>query len=391
MSSILFEKKRVNVNSIRARITAILVSLCTIACFINMPVILGLAGKDLSLQGEQVWSLAATFVGGLVLASVLSTLFIRVAHWQRLVMISGFFATLAFLAPTLVDGFTFLLVCMGFAGFLTGVGYVVSLACLGDTENPTRNYAVAFGCQILVMAMVSDQVPAWIARGVGFESALMVLAGLAFLSILLGKLMPGSGKRASLMNAMTSQKPIAVFVGLVVLLLVFLGGSTIRGSIEPIASKADMASHGGTMMLTLLLVGAAGSFVAALLGDRYGYVKPMVAAMGISVVVLLMGVAQMWPDQLGFVTAICLVVWAWNFGAPYALGLVAKLDSNGRFTPLIATMQALGGIGGTLAVGLLAVGNNHVGPYLFASATWIIALLIFILVVKNNQKTLSAE
>lgn len=391
MSSILFEKKRVNVNSIRARIIAILVSLCTIACFINMPVILGLAGKDLGLQGEQVWSLAATFVGGIILASALSTLFIRVAHWQRLVMISGFFAILAFLVPTLVHGFTVLLICMGFAGFLTGVGYVVSLACLGDTENPTRNYAVAFGCQILVMAMVSDQVPGWIERGVGFDSALMVLSGLAGLSLLLGKFMPGSGKRASLKNAMTSQKPVAVFVALVVLFLVFLGGSTIRGSIEPIASKADMASDGGAMMLTLLLVGAMGSFIAALLGDRYGYIKPMAVAMGVSSAVLLMGIAQVWPDQLGFVTAICLVVWAWNFGLPYALGLVAKLDGNGRFTPLIAATQALGGIGGTLAVGLLAVGNNHVVPYLFASVTWIVALLVFIVIAKNNQQTLSAD
>lgn len=391
MSSILFEKKRVDINSVRARLAAILISLCTVAYFINMPVMLGLAGKDLGLSESQILMLAGTFIGGMVLASILSILFIRIAHWQRLVMINGLMAVIAFLVPVYVSGVTTLLVCQSLAGLFVGFGYSVAIACLGDTANPTRNYALAFAAQTAVVAFVSYQVPQLIESGVGFKPAMMAAAALAFVSILLGKMIPGNGRRASLKSAMSTTKSGGVYLGLLVMLLVFVGGSTVRGSVEPIASRADMDASGGSMMVILLMAGAFGSLMAAVTGDRFGYIKPVAVALGISALVLVLGVAQMWPDQLGFVAAFCLIAWAWNFAAAYIAGALAKLNGDGRLTPLIVTTQVLGSISGIFAVGFLAVGNNHVGAYLLAIVVWVLALVIFIPTAKRHQKALSAE
>jgi predicted MFS family arabinose efflux permease len=392
MSSILFEKKQADVNSIRVRLAAILISVCTMMYFINMPLMLGLAVKDLSLEQSQVWLLGGLFLGGVALAAVLSILFIRIAHWQRLIFISGFMSLLAFLLPVFVSGFTTLLICQALAGFFAGIGYAVAIACLGDTRNPTRNYALALTAQTATVAIVSYLLPQLVVRGTTFNEALMAVAGLSFVALLLGTMMPKNGKRASLKSAMTAQNPTAVFITLFVLLLVFVGGSSVRNSIEPIASRLDFAAtEGGGVMIILLLASGLGSLIAAFMGAHSSYTKPMVIALGIAVTVLVLGVFQLWPEQVSLIFAFCLVGGAWNFAAAYGMGLTAKLDGSGKYTPLIAAMQIIGNVAGIAIVGSLVVGGSYVLPYMLACIVWIVALVIVIQVVKRNQKLITAS
>lgn len=392
MSSILFEKKQVDVNSIKVRFVAILISICTMMYFINMPLMIGLAVKDLSLVQSQIWLLGGVFLGGVALAAALSILFIRIAHWQRLIIISGFMGVLAFLLPVFISGFTVLLICQALAGFFVGIGYAVAIACLGDTANPTRNYALALTAQTATVAIVSYFLPQLVMRGTTFNELLMVVAGLSFVSILLGTMMPRNGKRASLKSAMTVQSPVAVFITLFVLLLIFVGGSSVRNSIEPIASRLDFAAtEGGGVMIILILASGLGSLIAALMDVRSGYTKPMAIALGMAVTVLAMGVFQLWPEQVSLILAFCLVGGAWNFAAAYGMGLTAKLDSSGKYTPLIATMQIIGSVAGITIVGSLAVGGSHVLPYMLACVVWVLALVTVIQVVKRNHKLITAN
>ncbi|MEH6616569.1 MAG: hypothetical protein V7699_01895 [Porticoccus sp.] len=392
MSSILFEKKRIDVNSIGVRFAAILISVCTMMYFINMPLMLGLAVNDLSLDQSQVWLLGGFFLGGVALAAALSILFIRIAHWQRLIFISGFMSLLAFLLPVFVSGFTFLLVCQGVAGLFAGLGYAVAIACLGDTANPTRNYALALTAQTAAVAIVGYLLPQLVVRGTTFNEALIVVSGCSLVAILLGTMMPRNAKSASLKSAMNTQKPGAVYFTLFVLLLVFVGGSTVRNAIEPIASRLDFAStEGGGVMIILVLASGLGSLIAAFMGDRSGYVKPMAIALGLATTVLVLGVFQLWPEQLSLIFAFCLVGGAWNFAAAYGMGLTAKLDSSGKYTPLIATMQVIGNVAGIVIVGSLVVGGSYVLPYMLACIVWILALVFVIQIAKRNQKRITAS
>jgi predicted MFS family arabinose efflux permease len=392
MSSILFEKKRVDVNSIGVRFAAILISVCSMMYFINMPLMLGLAVNDLGLVESQVWLLGGFFLGGVALAAALATLFIRIAHWQRLIFISGFMSLLAFLLPVFITGFTFLLVCQGLAGLFAGLGYAVAIACLGDTANPTRSYALALTGQTAAVAIVGYLLPQLVARGTTFNEALMAVAGFSFVAILLGSMMPRNGKSASLKSAMSTQKPGAVYFTLFVLLLVFVGGGTVRNAIEPIASRLDFAStEGGGVMIILVLASGLGSLIAAFMGLRSGYAKPMVIALGLAATVLILGVFQLWPEQLSLIFAFCLVGGAWNFAAACGMGLTAKLDSSGKYTPLIATMQIIGNVAGIAVVGSLVVGGSYVLPYMLACIVWILALVLVIQIAKRNQKLLATS
>jgi hypothetical protein len=112
----------------------------------------------------------------------------------------------------------------------------------------------------------------------------------------------------------------------------------------------------------------------------------MVIALGVAATILVMGVFQLWPEQISLIFAFCLVGGAWNFAAAYGMGLTAKLDSSGKYTPLIGTMQIIGNVAGIAIVGSLVVGGSYVLPYMFAGVAWILALVVVIPLVKRNQK-----
>ena len=66
------------------------------------------------------------------------------------------------------------------------------------------------------------------------------------------------------------------------------------------------------------------------------------------------------------------------------MGLVATLDRSGRFTPLITGMQLLGTTAGTGLAGMMVVAGDFKWVYLFASALWVLGLIIFALVVRAS-------
>ena len=52
------------------------------------------------------------------------------------------------------------------------------------------------------------------------------------------------------------------------------------------------------------------------------------------------------------------------------MGLVAELDTSGRFTPLIAGTQTLGSCVGPVVAGLLVFNGSYLYVYLLASILW---------------------
>lgn len=391
MSSILFEKKRIDVNSMQVRLAAILISICTTMYFINMPLMLGLAINDLSLTQSSVWLLGGVFLGGAVLASILSIFFIRIANWPRLIVISGLMSLLAFLLPVFITGLTVLLSSLAVAGFFAGISYAVVIACLGDTANPTRNYALVLTAQTAMVVLSSYFLPQLFMRETTFKEVLIVVAGLSFISIFLSRIIPRNGRRISLKSTITAQSPLIIFIALFALLLIFVGGNVVRNTIEPIASRFDFSvTSGGGMMMILVLSSGLGSLIAALICTRSSYAQPIAIALGIAVIILVMGLFGVLPDR-GLILGFCLVGGAWNFASAYGMGLIARLDSGGRYTPLIATVQMIGSVAGITIVGTLAVGGNYVLPYMLTCIAWVLALIIVILIVRLNRERLSAK
>ena len=68
------------------------------------------------------------------------------------------------------------------------------------------------------------------------------------------------------------------------------------------------------------------------------------------------------------------------------MGLVAELDSSGRFTPMISGMQTLGGAIGPAVAGLLVINGVFFYVYLFVCSLWLLALLLFVAVLRHRAR-----
>jgi predicted MFS family arabinose efflux permease len=168
---------------------------------------------------------------------------------------------------------------------------------------------------------------------------------------------------------------LPVFVALAAIVLVFTGDAGIWVFLERIGAQGHDREFGATLVSINLASGAIGSLSAAWLAERWGYLSPMAIAIGLSLVSLALFLAD---DYRGALMAASFVNgWAWNFGSAYRMALVARLDTSGRYTVLIPSMQTLGNTLGPTMTGLLLVNGGQTLAFSTIAGLWLAALMCY--------------
>jgi len=365
MSSILFEKKRADIDSIRARLATILVGLCLSFLWQVQPFLQQqMAREALALHP---WLPTGLFSVGVLLGALLSILFIRLGDWRRLTLIGGLVSGAAFLIAGLVPGVTVLLSCLGLAGLFAGFGLSAVVTCLGDTANPVSSFGWLLMLQGLIAVALYHLLPS-IPDSVGFQQGLMAVAGAAFLAIPVSRMMPSRGsKRVSLLSNNDSGLSAVLFLTLAGGTLLFLAAGVLWYLSAPLAVAMQL-SVGGPLILALLLVRAAGGLLAALVGARVGYLVPI--SLAAVLVLSALGLLHFISGETSYLVAFGLIGFAGFFVAAYAMGLLAGLDSSGRFATLVLAMPVAGLLVGHLVAGKLAGGQSP-------SILWIVVGLLW--------------
>ncbi len=361
-----------------------LTAVCLMVYYSSMPIILGRAAESLGLVEAELGYLGGAFAAGVTIASFASIILVRRFPWRPLVLISAVVAAVSFLVPLWAGGFNTLLVFHVVAGLGCGVGYSVAIACLGHGSNPTRNYALCFVLQTLAGIAVSYSLPRFTEAEHSYHQALMLLAAFAVVAGLIGQNLPKCSPRGrTSVGGVATAFPLAIFSALFVIFLIYAGDGAVWAFAERIAIHGGLTpEQAGAGVAWSLFAGTIGSLTAAFMGNRWGFTIPM----GIAVLASVLSVVwlQYLDGHVAFMFAIALNGWAWNFGSGFRMGLVATLDRSGRFTPLITGMQLLGTTAGTTLAGLLVVGGDFKWVYLFASALWVLGMMIFAVVVKTS-------
>jgi predicted MFS family arabinose efflux permease len=370
-------------DAVAVRLSALLTAAALMVYYSSMPIILGRAAESLGLTEAQLGYLGGAFAAGVTIASFASIVLVRRLPWRPLVLFSSLAAALAFLAPLWAHGFNSLLVFHVLAGLSCGVGYSVAIACIGHGPNPTRDYALCFVLQTLVGITVSYSLPRFTEPENSYNQTLVVLAIFASLAAIIGQRFPRHSPALSEGVAVAARAlPLAVFSALFVIFLVYAGDGAVWAFAERIAVLGGLTpEQAGAGVGWSLFAGTIGSLSAAVIGTRWGFIKPMFIAILASVVSVIW--LQYQHSALGFILAIALNGWAWNFGSGFRMGLVATLDRSGRFTPLITGMQLLGTTAGTGLAGMMVIDGDFRWVYLFASALWVLGMIIFAAVVKK--------
>ena len=371
-----------DVNHIASRIAAITINVICITYYNIMPLVLGGAAESRGLLENQLGFAAAAFMGGLALINFAGFAWLRRFDWRVLVLIGNALATLAFIAPIFYFSAGAWILCNLLAGAATGVSYGVSIACLGDTKEPERNFALAYAAQTFLSAGLIFMLPRiaisydLFVVGQGITAALMA-GGIALILIL-----PRRGAKTGIVAHEQSTElprmPQAVLImALLVLMLNVMAEGAIWAFMERIAVSSGLTtSFAATALAISFFASGIGSIAAATMARRFGSTRPFIVAVTLSI-------SSVWVLWIGgtetiFFAGVMLFALAWNLGSPYRMALATRADSSGRYSTFVPAMQTLGAALGPAIAGLLIVNGSFTPVYIMSTVAWLLTVVLFI-------------
>lgn len=369
-----------DVNSPEARTAAILTNVFCISYYNTLPIILGGAAETRGLGEGQLGFAAAAFMGGLALVNFTGFAWIRRFDWRRLVVAGNLLAALAFTIPVVRFDYSLWLACNLLAGVTTGISYGVSIACLGDTRAPERNFALAYAAQTFLSAGLIFSLPHIAIVFDVFETGQLLAAFLMASGSLLVLILPAAGLKTGRPAGGTNGKfaglKAALVMGLLVLLLNVMAESAVWTFIERIAVGGGLTTtFAATAMAFSFFASGVGSILAAAIATRFGSGTPFTAAVAMSI-------ASVWVLWLAggeavFFAGVMLFALAWNLGSPYRMALATRADTSGRYATLVPAMQTLGAALGPAAAGLLVFDGSFFYVYVMSTTAWLLTVVLF--------------
>lgn len=380
----------IEINRTRTKFAAAAITVAYTLFYGLMPIILGNASDSRGLGEREIGFLASVYMGGQALGFFSGVFWIRKLPWRPLLIGSGIAFAAGLFAASSIHAYVPLTACLFASGTAAAVGYSVSIACIGDTDEPERWYAWAWFMQAIVGTGLAYLMPRLGEVGQDFNMSTRLTAIIVLLLMPLTLLLPNRGvKTGDVRHASdrgVSSVNLALVFGLAVIVLVFIAESGLWSFLDRIAVAAGHSREFAGLVVALSFVGAAaGSSIAGIVSNRFGRLMPMTVSIVASI-----GAAWLFylsDDRFSLLFASFVYGAAWNIGAPYRMALVAEADVSGRFVTMIPGMQAAGSVIGPGLAGVLVIDNSFALVYLVASIAWLFALALFF--VANKSLVLS--
>ncbi len=350
---------------------------------VTLPVVMGNFADELALDEAQLGILMGVFQGGFTLATISGYWWIRRFNWSRSMMAAGVVGALGMLGPLLAQNYSVLAVGHVLAGIASGFAYGIAFTLLCDSANPARALALSYGAQALVGFAVSMMMP----TGEGsYSSTLMILAlGLA-ICIPAASLIKGrENQRETAVcsdNTGAALPRYLVFAALAVVFIAYLSevsGVTFMSEIG--MEKGFDRELGQQAASWSQLTSFLGSALAAWVGVRFGRIAPM--CFGIAGSLTAMALFGFGDTSTAYMVASLLLLFAFGFGAPYRVALVADADTEGRYSTWAVSAQTIAGTIGPAMSGMLMTGSSYAVTYMLWSVCFALGLVIFIWVSRR--------
>jgi predicted MFS family arabinose efflux permease len=365
-------------------IVAALIASAIGALFYNvLPLFLGSAQDYRGLDNRAIGFLSSAFFLGYNVVTVSAFFWIRRLSWALVIAVATPLAALALYAGTLTESYAALLMSVAIAGGAFAAIYGVGTTILGDTSNPGRWYGIKIAAEALTGAVLLLVLPSTAIARWGFEGTVFgLIIVMVFMSPFLfwtptqGIKSPGSDVLPidvpePAASGQPAQTPF-IWGAIAATLIFFAGASAIWAFIERIGAQVGHdPSAVGVLLAVTLVFAVIGSLVAAVLGGRFGTVKPFVAGAGIFLAALV-ALGQSQSFSL-YAAGACAVTFAIGFMLPIAVTEIAELDTDGRYVVLSVPAIGVGAMTGPAVAGLLTQSGSFAPMLIFGAATIVIA------------------
>ena len=341
-----------------------------------LPILLGSAAEALSLDNSQVGVLGSSYLAGAALVNFSAFVWVRRVDWRSTCALAGIVATLSLAGGGVATSYATLGIALFLAGCGAGVLFGIPVALFGDTRQPDRFYGLSIGVGILIGATTLVLLTMVGTESLGFRGAIWGTAVVLALLCVPILRMPRSGVdrlQESTPGARHDSRgdPLG-WAGLVALLLWFGALTALWVFVGRLGSAKGFDSTALARLVSVALVATGGgSLLAAVFGERFGRIGPLVLGALTFVIAALL----MWNTRslVIYGVATCAYGAAWQFVVAYMMGLVVAADASGRLPVLNAAALGAGGALGPGLVGMLSEDGSFTAAFLLIGSVALVS------------------
>ncbi|GIK35977.1 MAG: hypothetical protein AMXMBFR45_02710 [Gammaproteobacteria bacterium] len=353
------------------------------AAMILMPMIVGGLVDGYGYSEQQAGNIAAMEGFGLVAASVIAALWIRVFSWTRALLAAFLGYALLNAISAGVAAYPALLALRFLSGFAGGCVFAVTVAALGDDREPDRAFGLAQAVQGLLMLAGFFTAP-WLLQRWGVGALYFMLAGAALAMLATLRRFPARGRElvaAVVAGGGSTGNSLLIWLALAASVVFFINVFGFWAFVERIGQAAGLPAATIGLALGLSQVTAiAGALAAAWASDRYGRYWPLLLVLVGQCAALFALLGQFGPLLYFLATGAYQALFI--VAVSYQMGAVAKLDVRGRFLVMMTGAQGLGAaVGPALAAELIGAGSDYGGVIRMAAAFCTLSTLVFLFIV----------
>jgi predicted MFS family arabinose efflux permease len=324
------------------------------------------------------WVASAGFSGGAVAAVLLA---LRIRHLDPRKLALAGLITLA-----VADSLSALATKMPLSVFLglrvvSGIGgataYAAVMATIAASDMPERGYGVFSVLQFGLSAVGLYMLPLVLAD-IGVTGMYLGLAAAAVLAMpLFGSVLtrgPAAMGSDPVIEIHMLLKPAAILAMLGIGL--YEAANTMHFTYaERIGVSFGLADHRiGEILGIVTVIGMPAAFGVVWLGNRFGDLLPIMAALLLSIAALVL--LMLSSGQGTYILAMCALSIAWAFGLPYFQSVEARLDPGGSVVVAGGFFTSGGGALGPAMAAMLVGGQGYAGVLLVAICIYLVAAVL---------------
>jgi predicted MFS family arabinose efflux permease len=384
------------VNKLLSQQHKIVTSACTLSAsgalvFNAFPFFLSNIADQFQFNNEQLGFLGSSYLAGFALVALIAPLWIPRVPWRPMGL-SGFCCILAayiLLGTVTADKVYY---AMSILGVGSGILFTIALGVLAASRDPDRTFGIKIavemiGASVLLFTLTHLVISRFAYPGFLFGGLIffaMTAIGLYWLPQNMSSGSPSPTEQST--DSATKQKLTGVIMACGALFIQFATFSGLWGFMERIGSEANINGQTlGSILSISLVFGLGGAVLCAVIGNKLGSRMSILSAMLLTILsITLLLISQ---SVIIFSIAACSVNALLQFLCATQMGLITRLDLNGKFTVMIAFILAAGGATGPGILGIIIETKGLSIGYILAIFATLIAMALTHVATRDSSQS----
>lgn len=358
----------------------------------GMPLLVGSMADSLGFSDQQLGWLASSDMGGLLVGSVLTALFVTRINRRLLAGVGLFLVILGNYLSTQSPDLLPLMLSRLCAGIGAGICYSTCTASLAGSHNSARTFSIFLFVLVVMNAFIFYIFPIidgkWGVNGL-YMFYLLEAVPIFLILPLLPKYCVEETDDVVLVNKASGSEihlHIPEILPRLCLAAVF-SFYILVGAYWAFIERAGVAVNISTEFISGTLTWAqvfslTGTVIAVWLARRFGQSKPLLFALIVMVVTMLIMAVKV--DEITFIFSVFSFSFFWIFIDVFQLGTLSNIDHSGRYAALVPACQgAAQAMAPTLAGMLLSYQLGYGSVMIMCALTAAVALGIYLYVYRK--------